>query len=145
MAKVSEKTAAKTEQELNLQQEAFCQLYALGDKEFFGNGVQSYIEAYDPDTTKPNWYKTCLAASSRLLTNVKVIARINELLEEGGLNDQNVDKQHLFLINQYADLKTKMAAIKEYNAVKKRVEPTQQTLMVTISGESAKRYNIDTQ
>lgn len=125
MAKTSNKTAAKTEAGLNHHQEEFCKFYTSSeavDRELFGNGVQCYIEVYEPDQTKPNWYKTALAASSRLLANVKVIGRINELLIEGGFNDSNVDKQHLFLINQHADLKTKMAAIKEYNAVKKRVE-----------------------
>ena len=62
-----------------------------------------------------------MAAASRLLRDVKVIQRINELLEEGGLNDQNVDKQLLFVINQFADFKSKIAAIKEYNAMRNRV------------------------
>lgn len=107
--------------ELNLKQEEFCKLYVSPDKDFFGNWVQSYIEVYKPDMSKKNWYKTCLSASSRLLTNVKVIARINELLEEGWLNDQFVDRQLLFLMQQYGDLWSKMSAIKEYNKVKQRI------------------------
>lgn len=110
---------------LNPKQEKFCQLYAT-DTEFFGNGVQAYIEAYGPDTSKPNWYKTAAAAASRLLTNVKVCDRINELLEEQGLNDQNVDKQLLFLINQHADFKSKVAAIREYNKLKGRITEKKQ-------------------
>lgn len=152
MAKVSEKTAAKTEAGLNLQQEEFCKLYTSSesiDRELFGNGVQCYLEVYGGEyyrlNRKPMSYLVAIASSSRLLANVKIIKRINELLEEGGFNDQNVDRQHLFLINQHADLKTKMSAIKEYNAVKKRVDPNRQTLIVTISGESAKRYNIVTE
>lgn len=147
MAKVSEKTAAKTEAGLNLQQEEFCKLYTNSeavDREIFGNGTQCYIEAYNVDLTKKGAYDWARVCASKLLTKANVIVRINELLEEGGFNDQNVDRQHLFLINQHADLKTKMAAIKEYNAVKKRVEPNKQTLVVTISGESAKRFNIET-
>jgi hypothetical protein len=31
---------------LNPKQEQFCQLYA-SDREFFGNGVESYIEVYE--------------------------------------------------------------------------------------------------
>lgn len=152
MAKVSKKTAAKTEAGLNLQQEEFCKLYTNSesiDREMFGNGVQCYLEVYGGEYSeknkKPMSYLVAIAASSRLLANVNIITRINELLEEGGFNDVNVDRQHLFLINQHADLKTKMAAIKEYNAVKKRVEPNKQTLVVTISGESAKRYNVVTE
>lgn len=138
MATVSEKTAAKTKGGLNLQQEAFCKLYAgeeAIDRDLFGNGTQCYIEAYKVNKSKPFWYEMAMAASSRLLRNVKVISRINELLEEGGFNDVNVDKQHLFLINQHADLKTKMAAIKEYNAVKKRVD---NKLELNISGVDIK-------
>lgn len=101
-------------------QELFCQLYAT-HQEFFGNGVQSYIEAYEPDTTKPNWYKTACSAASRLLSNVKVIERINAILEETGLNDAAVDKQMAFLITQHADFTNKLGAIKEYNKVKGRI------------------------
>lgn len=105
---------------LNQKQELFCKLYAT-DREFFGNGVQAYIEAYNPDTSKPNWYKSCMASSSRLLRNVKVIDRINELLEEQGLNDAFVDKQLKFVITQHADFGSKMAAIREYNKLRGRI------------------------
>jgi hypothetical protein len=105
---------------LNQQQEKFCQLYAT-DREFFGNGVETYLEVYDINKTKPNWYKTACAAASRLLSNVKVCERISELLEENGLNDVHVDKQLLFLINQYSDFSSKIAAIREYNKLKQRI------------------------
>lgn len=108
------------EEKLNAKQELFCQLYA-SDTEFFGNGVQAYIEVYEPDQSKPNWYKTACQSASRLLSNVKVFTRINELLEVGGLNDVNVDKQMQFLINQQADFSAKLGAIKEYNKLKKRI------------------------
>lgn len=105
---------------LNLKQEEFCKLYA-SDREFFGNGAQAYIEVYEPDRTKPNWYKTACQSASRLLSNVKVCERINQLLEECGLNDQFVDKQLTFLITQHADFGNKMAAIREYNKLKARI------------------------
>ncbi len=143
MTKTSKKTAAKTEDGLNQQQEAFCQLYVNNEKEFFGNGVESYIEAYDPDR-EGNWYKSAAASASRLLTNVKVVARINELLETGGFNNENVDKQHLFLINQHADLKTKLGAIKEFNALKKRVEDKTVLVNVAITGMKVVKDNGDT-
>lgn len=106
--------------DLNLRQERFCQLYAT-DRQFFGNGVETYIEVYELNKAKPNWYKTACQSASRLLSNVKVCERINELLEEGGLNDQFVDKQLLFLITQHADFNSKSKAISEYNKIKKRV------------------------
>jgi len=133
MTKVSIWKWWKTEQWLNQEQEAFCQLYTSWDKEFFGNWVQSYIEAYWPDTTAANRYKTACSRASQLLSNVKVIARINELLEEEWLNDTNVDKQLLFLISQFEDKNTKLAAIKEYNKLKKRIEDKKDpSLQITI-------------
>lgn len=98
----------------------FCNLYA-SDREFFGNGVESYIEAFNINLSKPNAYLTAKSSASRLLKKPRVEKRINELLEESGLNDVNVDKQLGLLINQHVDLKTKLGAIKEYNDMKERV------------------------
>lgn len=125
MSKTSKRSAAKTPKGLNHQQEEFCQLYIGKDTELFGNGAQCYLAVYGAEyllkNKKPMNYLVAIAASSRLLANVKVLDRINQLLETGGFNNENVDKQHLFLINQHADFKTKMAAIKEFNELKQRV------------------------
>lgn len=110
----------KEKTELNERQEQFCQLYAT-DREFFGNGVQTYIEVYDPDQTKPNWYATACVSASQILSNVKVSTRINEILEETGFNDVAIDKQLSFLIHQHSDFKSKLGAIQEYNKLKARI------------------------
>jgi hypothetical protein len=109
----------KTSTFTNRRQELFCQLYARHE-EFFGNGTQSYIEAYNPKR-KGNWYNSAMASASRLLRDVKILARINEILEETGFNDAFIDKQLSLLITQNADYKSKLGAIKEYNALKARV------------------------
>lgn len=135
------------EDKLNQKQEFFCQLYAT-EKEFFGNGTQSYIEAYDPDTTKPNWYKTAAASASRLLKNDKVIKRINEILEETGLNDAFIDKQLSFLIAQHSDFGSKIAAIREYNKLKQRIiertDVTSGGKTIFIPSEIAEKNGINT-
>lgn len=123
---------------LNLQQENFCQLYAT-DKSFYGNGVECYLEVYDIDRSKPNWYKTACSAASRVLSSVKVCQRINELLEEQGLNDQFIDKQLLFLVTQHADFNSKMNAIKEYNKLKKRIT---EKVDLTTKGKELKNVNL---
>jgi len=105
---------------LNPRQERFCQLYA-SDEEFFGNGVQSYIEAYNPKRVG-NWYNTAKASAWENLTKPDILLRINELLELRGLNDPFVDKQLELLITQNADFRAKIAAIKEYNQLKKRIK-----------------------
>jgi len=106
--------------ELNEKQELFCKLYAT-DREFFGNGTRSYIEAYNPPREKENWYDIASASASRLLRNVKIYTRINAILAETGLNDVAVDKQMSMLIHQHADFSSKLGAIKEYNKLKQRI------------------------
>lgn len=116
------------DKKLNPKHELFCQLYAQ-DREFFGNGVESYIEVYPPDKSKPNWYRSACSSASRLLCSAKVIERINELLESGGLNDQFVDKQTLFLVTQHADFTNKLGAIREYNKLKQRITDKSEQLV----------------
>lgn len=105
---------------LNIHQEKFCNLYVT--KEFFGNGTEAYIEAYDVDLTRKGAYEGARASSSRLLTDANILKRINKLLDNEGLNDSFVDKQLLLVITQNADLSSKVQAIKEYNKLKQRIE-----------------------
>ena len=127
---------------LNPKQRQFCEYYASSD-EFFGNGVQSYIQAYKPKQIG-NWYNVARADASRLLTNANILEYVNSLLEMRGLNDPFVDKQLEFLITQHADFKSKLGGIHEYNQLKKRTEGGgNRTLVLVVSGESAKRYDIN--
>ncbi len=105
---------------LTTRQQRFCELYAT-DREFFWNWVQVYLEVYDIDTSKSWRYKTACVNASRLLSNAKVCKRINELMISWWFTDENVDKQHSFLINQFADLWVKMRAVSEYNKLKNRI------------------------
>lgn len=119
------KTTAKIFQtrsghKLTPQQELFCKLYA-SDKEFFGNGVQSYIEAYGVDTSKKGWYAVACSGAHENLTKPHILERINEIFEAHGLNDTFVDKQLEKLIVQDADFNTKMKAIQEYNKLRARI------------------------
>jgi hypothetical protein len=108
---------------LTPQQELFCKLYAT-DREFFGNGVQSYIEAYDLDITNPKNYATAKTEASKFLSKPIIFNRISELLEsaENGLNNANLDKQLLFVAQQNTDLSSKMRAIEHANKLKKRID-----------------------
>ena len=120
VVKSTVKPTTKSGHKLTPQQELFCQLYA-GDREFFGNGVQSYIEAYGVDTSKPGWYTTARAGAHENLTKPHILERIDEIFEAHGLNDQFVDKQLEKLIVQDADYSAKMKAIAEYNKLKARI------------------------
>ena len=104
---------------LTPQQELFCQIY-IRDREFFGNGVQSYIEAYNINLSKPGQYNVAKAGAYENLTKPYLLERMNKLLKVV-INDTIVDKELAFTIVQKGNLAAKVAAIKEYNALKGRV------------------------
>jgi phage terminase small subunit len=105
---------------LNPKQRKFAELYAT-DREFFGNGVQSYIEAYNFKILTKSDYKTAKQCAYRLLTNIDLLAYIDSLIEIN-LNDAHVDKQLAKLVTQDAEFAVKLGAIKEYNALKTRIK-----------------------
>jgi len=104
---------------LNEKQEQFCLIYV--SKEFFANGTEAYAESYGIDLSLPGKYNQCSVCASKLLTNANILERINELIDLAGLNDSFVDKQLTFVITQNADMGSKVAAIREYNKLKKRI------------------------
>lgn len=114
-----EENKAPLEFNLNERQKKFCRNFVT--KEFYGNGQESYIDAYNVDTSKPGAYNTAKACASRLLTDPDILKYIDHLLDEAGLNDQYVDKQLLLLITQNADFGSKARAISEYNKLRKRI------------------------
>ena len=105
---------------LTLKQQRFCELYTT-TTEFFGDGTASYQEAYKK-RGKLVAYDTARVNASQLLTKPNILLYLNSLLKKQGLNDQNVDKQLLFLINQHGDLKMKLGGVKEYNVLKQRIQ-----------------------
>jgi len=128
------KDAPKGKNKLKPQQESFCMLY-VSDHEMFGNGVQSYIKAYEvevvakvnpksPNAHKQKTYNACRVAAHQLLQNTHVLERINQIFEGRGLNDVFVDKQLEFIITQKAELRTSLGGVVEYNKLKKRTGDT---------------------
>jgi len=103
--------------------EAFCVRYAAS-----GNAVKSYGEVYGFDLSDLQQYMTAAAGANRILKKDKISQRISELLDQAGFNDSSVDNQLNLLIKQQADLKTKMAAIKEYNNLKHRTGGQQKSI-----------------
>src|SRR3989344_4232845 len=125
--------------DLNPKQKIFCKLYASSE-EFFGNGVRSYMKAYDSQN-----YKASMVCAWELLRNPKISQYISQLLELRGLNDNFVDKQLEFLITQHTDFKSKLGAIHEYNQLKKRAEVNKnktQINVVVLPAELMNKHNI---
>lgn len=88
---------------MTVKEKLFCEAYL----EFYGDGVKAIYEAgYD--------VKNSLVASamaSDKLRKPNIMAYVNSKLDEYGYNDDNVKKQHLFVINQMADLRAKNTAL----------------------------------
>ena len=129
-----------TKNKLTPKQEQFCKNF-VSASEFFGNGVQSYINAYGIDVEEKGQYDVAKIGAYENLTKPNINERINELLEDQGLNDANVDKQLGLVINQNAEFGNKVAAIREYNKLKKRTERDtveQIVKIIVISPDKAK-------
>lgn len=110
----------KNDYGLNLKQKEFCDIYLSA--EHLGNGIDSYAIAYNIDTSKPIGYNTARTNASKLLTNANILLYMNDKLDETGFNDANADAQLTFVMKQNADFGSKVAAIKEYNKLKGRIE-----------------------
>lgn len=109
---------------VSLKNQDFCRFYTMGQSEFFGNGVRSYVRAYGLKLGMGKGcvdYQVAASRASKLLKDVDILRACNELLELHGLNDIFVDKQLEFLITQNSDFKTKLGSIKEYNVLKGRI------------------------
>lgn len=100
---------------LNPRQELFCHLFAR-DGSFIGNATKSYVEAYG---LEPEQYASALRSASRLLTNVDIRERINQLLDES-LENKVVDRELAKTVLQDENLSAKVAAIREYNRLRDR-------------------------
>lgn len=100
---------------LSPQQELFCLLY-VKDRECFGNATKAYIHAYNTKSTQAN---SARKSGSRLMTNVDVIKRIAEILDET-LDLKVVDRELSKIILQDFDLAAKIAGIREFNRIRSR-------------------------
>lgn len=110
----------KIKKKLTPKQELFCKLFAT-NREYFGNGTQAYAKAYNIDLTQRGKQSIAKSNASRLLTYDYISEYINKQLDLGGLNDERVDKELLFLIEQNVNYNVKLGAIKEYNSLRKRI------------------------
>lgn len=119
--KVNKATAKKVIKEtigklLNDKQKLFCVLY-VSDKYCFGNATKSYTEAYDLSKEQ---YDTARQNGYRLLTNAYIRKYIDKMLDDQ-LEEVAVDRELAKLVKQDKDLRSKVAAIAEYNKLKSRI------------------------
>ena len=113
----------------NKREELFCVLYATNE-EFFGNGVQSYMRAFNIDHAEQNAYARARKQASRMLQKRHILERINHFLVLLDLNPAHVDKQLAFVVTQNANLAAKMDGIKVALKLQGRLENANQTLII---------------
>lgn len=92
------------------------------NNDYQGDGLQCVFDIYGLDEYDKEDKAEANRLARRLLNNPDVLTLINAQLYAAGLNDSHIDSQMLHLINQHADKKTKLLAIKEYNAITDRVK-----------------------
>lgn len=114
------------EHKINPQQKQFCDYYL--SKDFLGNGVMAYAEAYNKDLTDIKQYNVSKVEASKFLTKPNILSYLETKLEEIGFNDVHIDKQLLFIIRQNADFGSKLGAIREYNKLKSRIQDKMQVI-----------------
>jgi hypothetical protein len=107
---------------MSLKEQAFCEYYL----EFSGNGVQAIFEAgykvHDP--------KVAAVMAHENLRKPNLMAYIDTLLEKYGFSDENVEKQHLFVLNQFADLQAKNKAIEMFYKLRGSYAPEKKVTAV---------------
>lgn len=106
----------KKNYQLNFKQKLFCDHYlrSKGDS----------ISAVEAAGYKVNGNrKLASSIASENLTKPNICAYLNLKLKENGLDDEFIDKQLLFLVNQYSDLRVKLSAIDTYYKLRGKYAP----------------------
>lgn len=145
------KTAKKiVKKNLSPEQELFCQLYVGNhNRDLFGNATRCYMEAYGFNEriaeirdevvrvteTGGRGYTSELrhleakiksiegsakTAGNRLLTIIHIRSRIDGLMDSM-ITEEFYDREMLYVAGQRFDLASKVAAMREFNALKKRI------------------------
>lgn len=115
---------------MTIKERLFCDAYL----EFKGDGVDAVFEA----GYKAKNALVAAAIAHENLRKPNLIAYINSKLEEAGFNDDEVYKQHLFLLNQHSDFKSKAKAIEMYYKLKGSFAP-EKSVNVNIDVKSTER------
>jgi hypothetical protein len=153
-------------EKLTFRQELFVRCYTQNE-ELAGNATLSYAYAYghdleNADRTRETYeddlgvhtipgtsaydriYDNCSANASRLLRNDKITRFINQYFNEL-LTDERVDRELAWMITR-GDGATKMAAIREYNALKqritKKVEVNTKGSAIVLNDEQKKKLDL---
>jgi len=104
------------EYKLTFKEKLFCEYYL----KFKGSGIDAIYEA----GYKPKNAKVAASMAYNNLIKVDISAYITFKLEDYGFNDDNAAKQHLYLMNQFGDLRAKRGAIDMFYKIKGKYAAT---------------------
>lgn len=143
MTKLYRFTISNGEQfQMSYRQKQFCDSY-LKSK---GDSIGAVITAgYNIEKNGGPDRRLASSIASENLTKPNICAYLNLKLKESGLDDEFVDKQLLFLINQYSDLRVKLSAVDTYYKLKGKYAPkkvdinSQRSDLKEMSDEELKR------
>ncbi len=108
---------------MSMKEKLFCDAYLS----FKGDAVDAVFEAgYDCKNAN-----VASVMAFDLLRKPNLIAYINSKFEEYGFNDDNAFKQHLFLMQQHSDYKTKAKAIDMYYKLKGSYAPEKKDITLS--------------
>lgn len=103
---------------LSPRQELFCILYST-DKWCFGNAAAAYADAYNLSPSQRK--KSARQLGYQLLTNIYIKAHIHKMMQ-AGLKNAAVDNALAEVIHQKKDLRSRVAAIGEFNKLNARIK-----------------------
>lgn len=172
--KAGGKTLDKKTKALSSEKELFCILYTgHHNRDLFGNATRSYMEAYllneriediqeqieELRNNKDRGYTIDVknleskiksiesgarSSAYRLLTTTHIRARIDALMDSM-ISDEFNDREMQYVISQRFDLASKVAAMREYNALRKRIakdDPVVGPINIHIAPEMAAKLGL---
>lgn len=107
------------------EEQLFVDCYFNMTSDVFGNGTKSVVEAMKDKITRDDGsinYDYAAVKAYELLRTPKIMDAGRKLLSKQCFNDESVDTQHAFLIQQHSDLGVKQRAIDMYNKLQGRYE-----------------------
>lgn len=109
---------------ISMQEKLFSESYL----DFKGNGTEAAFEHYNCQN-----FRIAASIAYQNLRKLHIIAYIDLKLGEYGFNDESVSKQHLFTLNQFADLAQKNKAIDMFYKLKGSYAPEKKDVSLGLS------------
>lgn len=116
---------------------ATLEVFDITGKEIFEEGPKKDKKGNITDVARIEWKKECRRVESvassvgnEYLRKPAIRARIDQILEERGFNDDSVKREHYKIMAQDKDLSAKMRAVSDYYKLKGKYTPEESIVRV---------------